>query len=146
MSLWILDTDHVSLALRGHPLVNALIEQRDLEVATTVITAQELFNGWVVRINDPRLANKLVSLYARFFEMLEFLRRIQILNFDDAANQQYKQLLQLNPSLRKKRLQEDLKIAAIALSTQSIVVTRNRRDFSLVEGLTIEDWTIRSVE
>jgi tRNA(fMet)-specific endonuclease VapC len=141
MSLWILDTDHVSLALRGHPSVNALIEQRDLEVATTVITAQELFNGWVVRINDPRLSNELVPLYASFLRMLDFLRRIQIIGFDDAANRQYQKLL-LNPSLRKKRLQEDLKIAAIALSTGAIVVTRNQRDFSLVKELRIEDWTV----
>jgi tRNA(fMet)-specific endonuclease VapC len=74
--------------------------------------------------------------------MLDFLRRIRILNFDDAANHQYKQLLQLNPTLRKKRLQEDLKIAAIALSTGATVVTRNQRDFSLVENLRLEDWTI----
>jgi tRNA(fMet)-specific endonuclease VapC len=141
MSLWILDTDHVSLALHGHPLISALIEQKDTEVATTVITAQELFNGWVVRINDPRRANELVPLYASFLQILEFLRSIQILTFDDPANHQYKQLLLLNPHLRKKRLQEDLKIAAIALSLGA-VVTRNHRDFSLVENLRIEDWTV----
>jgi tRNA(fMet)-specific endonuclease VapC len=75
MSLWILDTDHVSLALRGHPLVNALIEQKDLEVATTIITAQELFNGWVVRINDPRLSNELVPLYASFLRIVRFFEK-----------------------------------------------------------------------
>jgi tRNA(fMet)-specific endonuclease VapC len=36
----------------------------------------------------------------------------------------------------------DLKIAAIGLETQSIVLTRNRRDFGKLEGLVIEDWTI----
>ncbi len=142
MSLWILDTDHVSLALQEHPLVTARIKQRDSEVAITVITAQELFNGWVVRINDPRLAGELVPLYARFSLTLNFLRKIQILNFDDSANIRYVQLLQLDRSLRKKRLQEDLKIAAIALSTGAIVATRNQRDFSLVKGLCLEDWTI----
>jgi tRNA(fMet)-specific endonuclease VapC len=141
MSLWILDTDHVSLALQGHPRITTQIQQRDLEIATTVITAQELFNGWVVRINDPQFTNQLVPLYTRFLLMLNFLKTIQILNFDDAANQQYKQILLLNPSLRKKRLQQDLKIAAIALSTRGVVITRNQRDFSLVKGLRIEDWT-----
>ncbi len=142
MSLWILDTDHVSLALQGHPLVTEQIKQRDSEVAITVITAQELFNGWVTRINDPRLAGELVPLYTRFSLTLDFLKKVQILNFDDSANTQYTQLLQLDRSLRKKRLQEDLKIAAIALSTRAIVATRNQRDFSLVEGLCLEDWTL----
>lgn len=141
MSRWILDTDHVSLALQGHPLITAQIQQRDTEVVITVVTAQELFNGWVVRINDPRAATEIVQLYSRFLQMLNFLKGIQILNFDEAANRQYKQLL-LNSSLRKKRLQEDMKIAAIALSVNAVVVTRNQRDFSLVPNLHLEDWTV----
>ena len=37
---------------------------------------------------------------------------------------------------------QDLRIAAIALANNCIVVTRNRRDFARVPDLTIEDWTI----
>jgi hypothetical protein len=33
-------------------------------------------------------------------------------------------------------------IGAIGLETQSIVLTRNQRDFGKIEGLLIEDWTI----
>jgi tRNA(fMet)-specific endonuclease VapC len=141
MTRWILDTDHVSLALRGHPLITAQIQQRNAEVAITVVTAQELFNGWVVQINAARATSDLVQLYTRFLQMLNFLKGIQILNFDEAAHHQYSQLI-LNPLLRKKRLQEDVKIAAIALSTGATVVTRNQKDFSLVPNVSLEDWTI----
>lgn len=141
MSRWILDTDHVSLALQGHPLITARIQQHDSEAATTVITAQEFFNGWVIRINDPRRVKEIVPLYAQFLQTLNFLKGVQILGFDEVANDQYKQLV-LNPLLRKKRLQEDMKIAAIALSTGAIIVTRNQRDFSLVPDVQFEDWTI----
>jgi tRNA(fMet)-specific endonuclease VapC len=44
---------------------------------------------------------------------------------------------------RKQRIQKDVQIAAIALSTSSILVTRNYKDFSQIPNLTIEDWTQR---
>jgi tRNA(fMet)-specific endonuclease VapC len=43
--MFILDTDHVSLWLRGHLLVKERTIQAKPNVATTVVTVQELFNG-----------------------------------------------------------------------------------------------------
>ena len=149
MSLLILDTDHVSLVLRGHPKVVAHLEQAFVHTSTTIITIQEIFNGWVGELNQPKAKPKaILDHYHHLYLAMALLKRLPILEFDASAFDQYEDLLMQNPNLRKKRLQKDLRIAAIAthqesaLSLNATVVTRNRRDFELVPGLKIEDWTI----
>ncbi|MDJ1177220.1 type II toxin-antitoxin system VapC family toxin [Roseofilum capinflatum] len=139
MSPYILDTDCVSLILYNHPQLIANADKN--QIAITIITVQELFNGWVGRINDPSEINNLPALYAKLSLTLKFLKTLEILDFTPEADQCLKQLLKENPPLRKNRLQKDMRIAAIALSTGATVVTRNQRDFQQVPGLTIVDWT-----
>ena len=55
MSDWILDTDHVSLFLRGDQRVIEATERHGSNVMLTIITVQELFNGWVGRINQEEV-------------------------------------------------------------------------------------------
>lgn len=141
MSGFILDTDHVSLWLQGHPSISSKAAQLPSNIAMTIVTVQELFNGWVVKINNPAEASNLVKLYTKFWTTLAFLRDVQILNFDAAADERYRHLLREHPVLRKNRIQKDVRIAAIALSVNGILITRNQRDFSQIPNLVIEDWT-----
>jgi len=141
MSLWILDTDHVSLLLAGHPQVSHQVAEVGEDVALTIITVQELFNGWVVRINTAVEPQDLIRLYAKLSRIILLCKQVPVLDFDASAGEYYQQILQENSSLSKKRLQKDMRIAAIALSLGATVVTRNHRDFAQVPGLLIEDWT-----
>ncbi|MBE9207199.1 type II toxin-antitoxin system VapC family toxin [Nostoc sp. LEGE 06077] len=140
MSRYILDTDHVSLILCNHPQViaNASLHQ----IAVTVITVQELFNGWIGRINDPSTVHNLPALYSKLWTTVKYLQTVEILDFTPLADDCLKHLLKENPPLRKNRLQKDMRIAAIALSLNATVVTRNQRDFGLVPKLAIVDWTL----
>jgi tRNA(fMet)-specific endonuclease VapC len=137
---YILDTDHVSLILFEHPQVTAVAAQE--QAAVTVVTVQELFNGWVGRVNDPSQINHLPALYSKLWTTMRYLQTVEILDFTTAADECLKQLLKENPPLRKNRLQKDMRIAAIALSLDAIVVTRNRKDFEQVPGIKIVDWTL----
>jgi tRNA(fMet)-specific endonuclease VapC len=140
--LYILDTDHVSLWLANHPIVQSKAAEFEADLVITIVTVQELFNGWVGRLNDPAQANQQVRLYAKLSRIVAYLQEVRVLELDDAADLCFRQMLTDYPNLRKNRIQKDMRIAAIALSCSATVVTRNHRDFELVPGLRIEDWTV----
>jgi tRNA(fMet)-specific endonuclease VapC len=139
---FILDTDHVSLLLRGDQLLQQRVEAEGRHVGTTVITVQEQFNGWIVKINGAPQTADFVDLYEQLWRSVAYFQQTSVLKFDAAADACFKQLLQQYPELRKSRLQRDMRIAAIALSLDATVATRNRKDFGLVPGLSIVDWTV----
>lgn len=121
MPRYILDTDHVSLILCNNLQVIAKARQNQANV--TIITVQELFNGWVGKINDLSRINDLPALYSKLWTTVKYLQKVEILNFTLEADHCLKRLLKDNPPLRKNRLQKDLRIAAIALSLNAVVVT-----------------------
>ncbi|MGH1393536.1 MAG: type II toxin-antitoxin system VapC family toxin [Trichormus sp.] len=141
MSLWVLDTDHVSLLLERHPQVSRRVAEVGSQVAISIVTVQELFNGWVVRINAARDVEGIVRLYGKLSRTVTLFGRVRVLDFDQKAGEMFQQLLTENPTLSKQRLQKDMRIAAIVLSNNAIILTRNYRDFSQVPDLKIEDWS-----
>jgi tRNA(fMet)-specific endonuclease VapC len=137
----ILDTDHVSLLLEGNDRIYRQTQIEGRSVSTSIVTVQEVFNGWVSRINARANLQNPVPLYTKLWSAVEYFKGVPIGNYDEAAHQVYQQLLRDHPLLRKNQLQKDMRIAAIALSLDATVVTRNRKDFGLVPGLSIVDWT-----
>ena len=63
---------------------------------------------------------------------------ITIIDFDEQAQTVFQRL-------RAQRMRIgtlDLRIAAIALSREATLVTRNRQDFAGIPALNIEDWSV----
>lgn len=141
MTLWILDTDTTSLLLRRHPQVSQEVQSAGANVAISIVTAQELFNGWVVRINNAKSSEELIRLYDRFAGTIKLCQKITVLPFDQAAANRLECLLKSDPKLAKQQLQKDMRIAAIGLANNATIVTCNYRDFSLVPELSIVDWS-----
>ncbi|GEM_PF-6736308 len=143
MTLRVLDRDHISLILRGHhQVIDRLQSLNSIQWAFTIISIQEIFNGWIVHLNDPRYQDQQVELYTRLWQSNQFFKKAQILNFDAAAQRCYDSLRSTYPNLNKRRLEKDVKIAAIARVNQAITVTRNQRDFTLVPDLQLDNWTL----
>ena len=141
MSLLILDTDHTSLFLKGNALICDRVFQTDPEnLAISVITAEEICQGWLSEINKYSQANqssRLLLAYSEFEKSLDFFQTIQRLSFDTNA---YNQFEILRHQFRRLGTR-DLRIAAIALSLNATVITRNAKDFGQIQNLSIEDWS-----
>ncbi|MFM6009061.1 MAG: type II toxin-antitoxin system VapC family toxin, partial [Dolichospermum sp.] len=113
MSLWILDTDHVSLFQHRNPfIVQRVNSVKFEEIAITIITAEEQLRGRFNVIKNVSSSDKLVLAYANFQANLEFLKSINLLEFSETASNIYTELVK-----QKIRVgTQDLRIAAITLS------------------------------
>jgi tRNA(fMet)-specific endonuclease VapC len=135
---WILDTDHISLLQRGHPAVEQRIRSINLnDIAITIISVEEQLYGRLNRIRRAKSPETLKTAYQALYETLDDFNAANVLEFDTTVIGLYQELVR-----QKIRVgTQDLRIAAIALSVNGILVTRNQRDFVKVPNLVLEDWS-----
>jgi tRNA(fMet)-specific endonuclease VapC len=138
MSLFLLDSDTLSLLQAGHESIAARTSIcAPGQIAITVITVDEQLRGWYSLVRRAKKSRQIAFAYDRLAKSVSYLSRTQIVTFTETAIDRYE-------GLRKAKLGvggNDLRIAAIALENQATVVTRNVRDFQLVPGLKVEDWS-----
>ena len=139
----VLDTDHMSvLERRDQPEAVALRARLaplpSAEVVTTIISYEEQMRGWMAYLAQTRSVAQQVAAYRRLLQHLDNYRWIPVLAFDEAAAVVFQRL-------RRARLRigtMDVKIAAIVLSREAILLSRNLADFRQVPDLQTEDWTV----
>jgi tRNA(fMet)-specific endonuclease VapC len=136
----ILDTDHLSIfdqdTIEGFNLGRRLAALPEEEVAVTIITYEEQMRGWLAYVARANTPAKKIEAYAKLRLHIERYRRIPILDYDEKASAVFERLRQTRLRVGTK----DLQIAAIALSNDATLLTRNLSDFSKVPDLKAEDW------
>jgi tRNA(fMet)-specific endonuclease VapC len=138
MTLYVLDTDMLTLLEDGHPTVGQrFLQHRPEETATTVLTVEEQLSGWYTEVRKAKRPERLAWAYRRLADTVSFLADLQILTYDEQAMQRYEQLRKAKIKIGRM----DLRIAAVVLERGAVLVTRNVRDFKKVPGLQIEDWS-----
>lgn len=93
--------------------------------------------GLVRIVRKARKTAELPRIYTRLAETVQFLSRVKVLTFSEAAAATYDTLRGLKLNVGKM----DLRIAAIVLAERGTLVTRNRSDFGGIPGLVLEDWS-----
>jgi tRNA(fMet)-specific endonuclease VapC len=138
MTLFLLDTDQLTLYQMGHPqVVQNVVKHASHALAVSVITVEEQLTGWQRALHIAKTDARREHIYQRLADTVHGLTGWQILPFPLAAIHQHAVLIRARLNVGSF----DLKIAAIALEYGAIVVTRNVRDFGRVPGLSIADWT-----
>jgi tRNA(fMet)-specific endonuclease VapC len=141
--IYILDTDLYTLSeIPDSPefgRLRARVAQlpREDEVVTTVITYEEQTRGWLAYAAKSRAMEHQVKAYGRLKRHLRAYLKIEVLDFDTVAAQEFERLQALR--LRVGTL--DQKIAAITITLHATLLSRNVRDFGKIPGLRVEDWT-----
>ena len=139
----LLDTDIFSLLeLPDSPeylRLRARIAQLDPgePIATTVITYEEQSRGRLATVNAARAPLQLVQAYAHLQQHVLNYSKIPVIAFDERAALTAR-------ALQKSKLRlgtMDMRIAAIALTNDALLLSRNVRDFRRVPELRVEDWT-----
>ena len=138
----ILDTDSLSLLDRERLLESSMLRENlrrfsPDDIFTTIITFEEQMRGWLSIIARSKNSEQQIYAYAKLHRFLESYRNTQVLDYDENAAEVLKDF-----KTQKIRVGTmDLKIAAIAVSQNAILVSRNLSDFLQIPNLTVEDWT-----
>lgn len=141
--MFILDTDHISLFQRRDDAVSArVLSTPAVELATTVIMVEEQLRGRLARIRRARSDAEVVRTYRSLLATIVYFQSIAVIAFDESAQEIFNRLRAQKPRVGT----QDLRIAAIALSQEATLVTRNRQDFAEIPSLQIEDWSSTEAE
>ncbi len=139
--MYLLDTDHLTILDRGgssaQTLLVKLSQIHPNEIATTIISYEEQTRGWLSYIAKAKNLDAQVLAYSKLERHLAKFRAATVIGFDPNSASKFESFRRLYPRVGTM----DLKIAAIAITTEATLLTRNKSDFERIEGLIFEDWT-----
>lgn len=138
----LLDTDHLSvLEWEEQPACDRLLQRLDRvppdDIATTIVSFHEQVQGALAYLKRARQPEQVVTAYIKLEKVWRWFLKMNVLSFTSQAQARCADLKRRCPRLKTM----DLRIASIALVTDSTLLTRNLRDFRQVPGLSVEDWT-----
>lgn len=131
MLKYLLDTNIVIYVLKRRPIeVLKVFNTNASRMAISSITLSELIYG----------AEKSANIDRNLEAIEEFISHLEVLPYDAKASQHYGQI---KASLDKRGEiigENDIHIAAHAISQGLILVTNNLREFQRVSNLALENW------
>lgn len=134
------DTDVLTEIMAGNPAyAERLAKVPPEEQLASIVAVEEIIRGRLNVIRQAEAGKGRVTIersYALFEETLDDFRDVKVLSFTRQADDLVKEW-------RKKHIKgstHDLRIAASCVVISATLITRNRRDFQNIPGLSVEFW------
>ena len=139
MLQYLFDTDHLTL----YDPTDVTVWRRFSAVSwgsvgISAVTVEESLRGRLLALSRHTTGPLQVQAYDRLLVALSLFPQFVLVPFDLACENQYQHLRGMSLRIGS----QDLRIGAIALVHRLILVTRNRRDFGRIPGLSLEDWSV----
>jgi tRNA(fMet)-specific endonuclease VapC len=138
----VLDTDILSLIqARQEPQYSRIVRRLNAlplgtPVYVTIVTFEEQLRGWLDYVKRARV-DQLTRAYAALSALHRDYNTRAVLPFDDTAQQSLARLA----ASRLRVGTMDLRIAAVVLANNEMLISANLRDFRRIPGLVVEDWS-----
>jgi len=134
------DADILSELFRGSPKHVRRAEAIPADEQTLpVVVMEEILRGRLNEVRRAEAGKSRISIeraYDLFQETAEYLRQFRVLSYSPEAERLFQ-------GWRQEKIHvgtHDLRIAAICVVHSTRLISRNRRDFESVPGLSVEYW------
>jgi tRNA(fMet)-specific endonuclease VapC len=138
MTLYILDTDHLSLYGRNHLVLIERLKVESIQLTTTAINVEEQLRGRLAQVAEAKAGVSLANAYRWLSETVKLLSDFEVLQFTEEAQLIYQEF----KAQRIRVGTQDLRIAAIVMAHNGVLLSRNLRDFEKIPSLMVRDWTV----
>ncbi|BAZ38654.1 hypothetical protein NIES4101_45940 [Calothrix sp. NIES-4101] len=125
MTIYVLDTDHLSLYGRNHPKIIENILAAKVPLTTTAINVEEQLRGRLAQVAEAKDGGTKSMAYRYLVNTVMLLSEFIVLQYDQKSDDIYQ-------SLKTQRVRigtQDLRIASIVLACDGVLLTRNLQDF-----------------
>lgn len=133
----VLDTNHFR-ELRENSLGGQRLQSRikasGADVFSCIVAAEESLGGWIALIRKHQAGLDQLRGYERLHACIHTLGKLTLLPFDREAALILHELAKAHPRIGKM----DIKIAAICLTHDATLLSRNLLDFDKIPGLRVE--------
>jgi tRNA(fMet)-specific endonuclease VapC len=134
------DTDILTQILRGNSAyADRMANLPVAEQSLPIVAVEEVLRGRLNTIRQAEAGKAKITIeqaYQFFEQTLKDIRELPVLSYSPQAEGQYQ-------TWRKQKIRgstHDLRIAAICVAHSVTLVSRNRRDFESIPGLSVEFW------